>query len=82
MDSISTPEARENLNNLINQVAETHAPILIKGKDSEAILISKEDWEAIQETLYLISIAGMKESIIEGMKTSIEDCTPLNKVEW
>jgi antitoxin YefM len=82
MEFISTPEARDNLDNLINRVTETHTPIRIKGKNSDAILISKEDWEAIQETLYLISIAGMKESIIEGLNTSIEDCTPLNQVEW
>lgn len=63
MDCLLASEARENLYRLIDQVAETHDPVMIKGKRTEAILISREDWEAIQETLYLASLPGFVESI-------------------
>lgn len=61
-------EARANLYNLIDQVGETHEPIVISGKRGDAVLISEEDWRAIQETLYLLSIPGMRESILDARK--------------
>jgi prevent-host-death family protein len=63
MNCFLASEARDNLYRLIDQVAETHDPVIIKGKRTEAILISREDWEAIQETLYLASVPGLLESL-------------------
>ncbi|MCP5277045.1 MAG: type II toxin-antitoxin system Phd/YefM family antitoxin [Thiobacillus sp.] len=67
MATLTASEARANLYRLIDQVAESHQPIHIAGKRSSAVLLATEDWEAIQETLYLLSIPGMRESIKEGM---------------
>ena len=64
---ITASEARADLYRLIDQAAESHLPVLISGKRSSAVLVSAEDWQAIQETLYLLSIPGMRESIRKGM---------------
>jgi antitoxin YefM len=64
---ITASEARADLYRLIDQAAESHQPILISGKRSSAVLVSAEDWQAIQETLYLLAIPGMRESIKKGM---------------
>ena len=75
MTTLTASEARANLYRLLDEAAETHQPIRISGKRSNAVLISEEDWSAIQETLYLLSIPGMRESIKKGMET------PTNKLE-
>ncbi|WP_428987445.1 type II toxin-antitoxin system Phd/YefM family antitoxin [Candidatus Methylopumilus planktonicus] len=67
MTTLTASEARAGLYRLIDQTAETHKPVMISGKRSNAVLISEEDWGAIQETLYLLSIPGMRESIKESM---------------
>ena len=67
MASISVTEARKRLFSLIDDVRESHKPIEIRGKRGSAVLLSEQDWRAIQETLYLTSIPGMRESILEGM---------------
>lgn len=67
MTVLTASEARANLYRLIDQAAESHEPILIAGKRTSAVLLSSEDWNAIQETLYLLSIPGMRESIKDGM---------------
>lgn len=67
MAALTASEARANLYRLIDQTAESHQPIHIAGKRTSAVLLSTEDWDAIQETLYLLSIPGMRESIKEGM---------------
>ena len=64
---ITASEARADLYRLIDQAAESHQPVLISGKRSSAVLVSAEDWQAIQETLYLLSIPGMRESVRKGM---------------
>ena len=69
MASISVTEARKRLFSLIDDVRESHEPIEIRGKRGSAVLLSEEDWRAIQETLYLTSIPGMRDSILEGMAT-------------
>ncbi len=74
MSTITASEARANLYRLIDEAAETHEPLLITGKRNNAMLISEEDWSAIQETLYLLSIPGMRESIREGMQTPVDEC--------
>ena len=73
MASITATEARKTLYKLIDDVAGSHEPIQITGKRGNAVLVSEADWHAVQETLYLVSIPGMRESIIEGMATSVDD---------
>jgi antitoxin YefM len=67
MDTITASEARASLYRLIDQTAESHEPVTITGKRSSAVLISADDWSAIQETLYLLAIPGMRESIKDAM---------------
>ena len=71
MGVLSATEARANLFRLIDEAAESHQPVLISGKRNSAVLVSHDDWAAIQETLYLVSIPGMRESIIKGMQTPL-----------
>jgi len=74
MSVLSASEARKRLYNLVDEVKETHEPVQIVGKRSTAILVSEEDWRAIEETLHLTSIPGMRESIRKGLETPIEEC--------
>lgn len=74
MSPIPSDKASENLSRLIDQVAESHEPVQILGKGGVAILVAEEDWRSIQETLHLVSIPGMRESIREGMHTPVEEC--------
>jgi antitoxin YefM len=74
MTTLTATDARKRLYSLVDEVKESHEPVQIVGKRSSAILVSEEDWRAIQETLYLTSIPGMRESIQEGLKTPVEEC--------
>lgn len=74
MPFLNATEARSNLYKLIDQTADSHEPIIIKGKRSNAVLLSEEDWNAINETLYLMSVPGMRESIIDGLNTKLSEC--------
>ncbi|MEW6488386.1 MAG: type II toxin-antitoxin system Phd/YefM family antitoxin [Thermodesulfobacteriota bacterium] len=80
MTTITATEARRLLYQLLDDVSESHEPIQIAGKRNSAVLISEEDWRAIQETLYLHSVPGMRESIIEGLNTPVEACD--KEVAW
>ena len=80
MNTLTASEARANLYRLIDQAADSHAPIHISGKRNSAVLLSETDWSAIQETLYLLSVPGMRESIHEGLKTSVADCAA--ELDW
>ena len=80
MTTLTVSEARAKLYRLLDEVAESHQPAFISGKRSNGILISEEDWNAIQETLFLLSVPNMRESIKEGMKTPIEDCS--EELDW
>ncbi len=75
MSSISITEARSNLYKLVDKTGTDHQPILITGKRNNAVLVSEDDWRAIQETLYLVSIPGMRESIRNGMAEPIGTCS-------
>ena len=66
-------EAQQQLQQLIAPMNQSHQPIAL-GKTSNAVLLSESDWASVQETLYLLSVPGMRESIREGMATPIEDC--------
>jgi antitoxin YefM len=80
MPTLSITEARSSLYQLVDNVAISHEPVLITGKRANAVLVSEDDWRAIQETLYLLAIPGMRESILEGMQTPIDECS--EEVEW
>ena len=67
MHTLSASEARANLYRLMDETAASHVPVMISGKRTNAVLIAEEDWSAIQETLYLLSVPGMRESIKAGM---------------
>lgn len=75
MTTLSVSKARASLYKLIDQTSATHDPVQINGRRSSAVLISEEDWRAIQETLYLLSIPGMRESIRKGIRTSVKKCS-------
>lgn len=74
MGPIRVSEARDRLYRLVDEAAESHEPIVIAGKRGSAVLVSEDDWRAIQETLYLLSVPGMRESIREGMAASLDEC--------
>jgi prevent-host-death family protein len=74
MPSVTATEARRRLYRLLDDVADSHEPVQIAGKRSSAVLVSEEDWRSIQETLYLLSIPGMRESIVKGLRTPVEAC--------
>jgi antitoxin YefM len=80
MHKLTANEASANLYDLIDEVADSHAPILITGKCNSAILISEKDWTAVQETVNLLSVPGMRESIKEGMESPDEEC--VKKLDW
>ncbi len=80
MRTITATEARKNIYKLIDKTTDDSEPIQITGKRSNAVLISEEDWRSIQETLYLMSIPGMRESIVKGMKEPVENLS--SKVVW
>lgn len=74
MNIMNASEAREKLYRLLDEAAAAHEPVLITGPRSNAVLVAEEDWNAIQETLHLLSVPGLRESIVEGMATPIRDC--------
>ena len=80
MPTLTITEARSSLYQLVDSVANSHEPVLITGKRANAVLLSEEDWRSINETLYLLNIPGMRESILAGMQTPIDECS--DEVEW
>jgi prevent-host-death family protein len=73
-------EAQQNLSGLIDTVNQSHQPIVITGEHTNAVLLSESDWTAIQETLYLLSVPGMRESLKAGMDASLSDCA--EELDW
>ena len=80
MPTITATQARSRLHSLIAETASSHQPVLITGTQGNAVLMSEEDWQAVQETLYLLSMPGMRESIREGLRTSVEECS--GQLDW
>ena len=80
MTSIPVTQARSRLYQLIDDAAASHVPIQITGKRSSAVLVSEEDWRSIQETLYLLSIPGMRESIRKGLREPLGKST--TELSW
>jgi len=79
MTTLTASKARTKLYRLLDQAASSHEPIQITGKRANAVLVSEEDWRSIQETLFLLSIPGMRESIRKGLKEPVEKCRPALK---
>ncbi|MDI9386063.1 MAG: type II toxin-antitoxin system Phd/YefM family antitoxin [Spirochaetota bacterium] len=80
MEILTVSDARANLYKLIDYANEVHEPIVIMGKRNKAVLVSEENWTAMQETLHLLSIQGMRESILEGMEEDLE--TSERQIDW
>jgi len=80
MPTLTATEARSKLYRLIDEAASSHEPIVITGKRGSAVLISEDDWRAIQETLFLLNIPKMRESIQRGLATPLEECS--EEIEW
>lgn len=80
MTTLNATEARSKLYKLIDETAETHQPIIITGKRKNAVLLAEEDWNAINETLFLLSVPGMRESIREGMAENLDACE--KSLDW
>jgi antitoxin YefM len=80
MTTITATEARKLLYKLLDDVSDSHEPVQITGKRGNAVLVSQDDWDSVQETLYLVSIPGMRESILEGMATPPADLP--DELDW
>ncbi|MDT0496864.1 type II toxin-antitoxin system Phd/YefM family antitoxin [Algiphilus sp. W345] len=80
MSTLTASEARANLYRLIDEAAVSHEPVHITGKRNNAVLLSESDWKAVQETLYLLGVPGMRESIQEGMATPLDECD--RELDW
>ena len=75
MNTISTQYAQDRLADVLGEVSQTHIPVNIDDEHHPGVLVSADDWRSIQETLYLLSIPGMRESIRKGMQTPLAECS-------
>ena len=80
MTTVNLTEARANLYKLIDDASMSHQPVVITGKRGNAVLLAEEDWNSINETLYLVSVPGMRETIIEGMQENLDETS--TELEW
>jgi PHD/YefM family antitoxin component YafN of YafNO toxin-antitoxin module len=78
--TLTTTEASKRLDEVLDNLAESHEVVQIAGQRHSGVLVSEDDWRAIQETLYLTSVPGMKESIVEGLQTPVEQCN--KELDW
>ena len=80
MSTVTASEARRRLFGLLDEMAESHEPVVITGKRHNGVLVNEDDWKAIQETLHLAQLPGMVDSIREGMATAHEDM--VEDLDW
>ena len=80
MTILNVTEARSKLYSLIDEATDTHRPVVITGKRGNAVLVSEDDWNAISETLYLLSVPGMRESIKEGLNQDLS--ASVKELDW
>lgn len=80
MQTLSASKARANFYRLVDHAAESHEPVVVTGKRNSVVLLGEEDWKSIQETLYLLSIPGMRESILKGGRLRLSACS--KKLKW
>lgn len=74
MTTINATAARNNFFKLIDETLTTHIPVTVTGKSGNVVILSEEDFSAIQETLYLTSIPGMRDKLLKGFSISLDDC--------
>jgi len=82
MTTLSASEARKRLYNLVDEVKETHQPVQIVGKRNSAVLVSEEDWKAIEETLYLNQFSGLVQSINDAAEEPLDQGTAFEDLDW
>lgn len=82
MKNVNITNFRKNLFGLIEQTIKYNEPVNISTKDGNAVVISEEDYNGLMETLYICSVPGMREKIMEGLNTPASECIPENEVEW
>ena len=82
MKKVPITRARQNLFNLINDTISKNEPIQISSKTGNVVVVSESEWKGIMETLYLLSVPGMKEKLVDGMNTSLDECVPLEEIKW
>jgi prevent-host-death family protein len=82
MKTVPITNARQDIFNIIEQTIVNSEPIQITSKKGDVVVVSLQDWSAIQETLYLLGIPGMRESILEGSKEPIDECKSLEDIGW
>ena len=82
VDTINITSARKNLYQIIKATNKTHIPVLITGKEGDAVLISSEDWKAMEETMYLNSVPGLADSILAAEAESKETRVSADTVDW
>jgi len=80
MTAVSVTEARDTLDKLIDHTSMSHEPVVITGKRGNAVLLAEDDWNSISETLHLLSVPGVRESILSGMQENLEDMS--TELEW
>lgn len=82
MTTTNITNFRKNAFNYVEQTIRYNEPLNISTKEGNAVLLSEEDYSGIMETLYLVSMPGMREKIMDGMSTPLEDCVDEAAVEW
>ena len=82
MTTTNITNFRKNAFNYVEQTIRYNEPLNISTKEGNAVLLSEEDYSGIMETIYLVSMPGMREKIMEGMSTPLEDCVDESAVEW
>ena len=80
MTTVNVTEARANLYKLIDDTSISHEPVVITGKRGNAVLLAEDDWNSINETLHLLSVPSMRESILSGMQENLDDMS--TELEW
>ncbi len=75
MTTLKASDAGERLDQILEEASDAHQPVLIAGSRRNGVLVAEEDWNAIQETLHLLSVPGMRESIVEGLATPVAECS-------
>ena len=80
--SYASSQARQNLYRLMDDVAESHQPVTIRGRRNNVVMLSESDYQAMQETLYILSVPGMRESILDASKEPLAKCTKASQVNW
>lgn len=82
MKTVSITKARQNIYRLVEDAISSSEPLQITARKGNVVLVSEKDWKSIQETLYLLSVPGMRESLIEGVNTPIGECKTAEEIGW